>query len=69
VREVRARCGGDAGARGGRGARVPARELTGKGVALLNGPEDRAWGMRTANFQDPDGYVWEIATELPRQPA
>ena len=40
-------------------------ELTGKGVALLNGPEDRAWGMRTANFQDPDGYVWEIATELP----
>jgi lactoylglutathione lyase len=40
-------------------------ELTGKGVALLNGPEDRSWGMRTANFQDPDGYVWEIATELP----
>jgi len=40
-------------------------ELSGKGVTLLNGPEDRAWGMRTANFQDPDGYVWEIATELP----
>jgi catechol 2,3-dioxygenase-like lactoylglutathione lyase family enzyme len=40
-------------------------ELVGKGVALLNGPEDRSWGMRTANFQDPDGYVWEIATELP----
>ncbi len=40
-------------------------ELTGKGIALLNGPEDRSWGMRTANFQDPDGYVWEIATELP----
>lgn len=40
-------------------------ELAKKGVALLNGPEDRAWGMRTANFQDPDGYVWEIATELP----
>ncbi len=39
-------------------------ELAGKGVALLNGPEDRPWGMRTANFQDPDGYVWEIATEL-----
>jgi catechol 2,3-dioxygenase-like lactoylglutathione lyase family enzyme len=43
-------------------------ELTDKGVALLNGPEDRAWGMRTANFQDPDGYVWEIATELPDAP-
>jgi len=40
-------------------------ELAGKGIALLNGPEDRPWGMRTANFQDPDGYVWEIATELP----
>jgi lactoylglutathione lyase len=40
-------------------------ELTGKGVALVNGPEDRSWGMRTANFQDPDGYVWEIATPMP----
>lgn len=40
-------------------------EITGKGVALLNGPEDRDWGMRTANFQDPDGYVWEIATPVP----
>jgi lactoylglutathione lyase len=43
-------------------------ELTGKGVTLLNGPEDRPWGMRTANFQDPDGYVWEIATEMPKAP-
>jgi lactoylglutathione lyase len=42
-------------------------EITGKGVALLNGPDDRPWGMRTANFQDPDGYVWEIATEIPDQ--
>jgi predicted lactoylglutathione lyase len=25
--------------------------------------------MRTANFQDPDGYVWEIATELPAEEA
>jgi len=40
-------------------------QLAGKGFALLNGPEDRFWGMRTANFQDPDGYVWEIATEIP----
>jgi lactoylglutathione lyase len=40
-------------------------ELGQKGIALLNGPEDRSWGMRTANVQDPDGYVWEIATELP----
>jgi catechol 2,3-dioxygenase-like lactoylglutathione lyase family enzyme len=41
-------------------------DLTGKGVTLLNGPEDRPWGMRTANFQDPDGYVWEIASEMPK---
>jgi catechol 2,3-dioxygenase-like lactoylglutathione lyase family enzyme len=41
-------------------------ELTGKGVALLNGPEDRPWGMRTASFTDPDGYVWEIASEMPK---
>jgi catechol 2,3-dioxygenase-like lactoylglutathione lyase family enzyme len=40
-------------------------ELQAKGVSLINGPEDRDWGMRTANFADPDGYVWEIATELP----
>jgi catechol 2,3-dioxygenase-like lactoylglutathione lyase family enzyme len=43
-------------------------ELTEKGVPLLNGPEDRPWGMRTANIQDLDGYVWEIATELPGAP-
>jgi catechol 2,3-dioxygenase-like lactoylglutathione lyase family enzyme len=43
-------------------------ELTGKGVALLNGPQDRPWGMRTANFQDPDGYVWEIATPVTKGP-
>lgn len=42
-------------------------ELTDKGFALLNGPEDRSWGMRTANFQDPDGCVWEIATEVPER--
>jgi catechol 2,3-dioxygenase-like lactoylglutathione lyase family enzyme len=39
-------------------------ELADKGFARLNGPDDRSWGMRTANFQDPDGYVWEIATQI-----
>jgi catechol 2,3-dioxygenase-like lactoylglutathione lyase family enzyme len=33
-------------------------------VSLLNGPVDRAWGVRTATFQDPDGYVWEVAQQL-----
>ena len=36
-------------------------EVTGRGVALLNGPMDRPWGVRTAAFADPDGHVWEIA--------
>ena len=36
-------------------------ELTKRGVELLNGPMDRPWGVRTASFIDPSGYVWEIA--------
>ncbi len=36
-------------------------ELAARGVALLNGPMDRPWGVRTASFADPDGYIWEIA--------
>ena len=39
-------------------------ELVKRGVELLNGPLDRAWGMRTAAFADPDGHVWEVAQEL-----
>lgn len=39
-------------------------ELRGRGVELLNGPQDRPWGQRTAAFSDPDGHVWEIAQEL-----
>jgi lactoylglutathione lyase len=39
-------------------------ELVKRGVELLNGPLNRAWGMRTAAFTDPDGHVWEIAQEL-----
>ena len=36
-------------------------ELVGRGVELLNGPMDRPWGIRTASFMDPAGYIWEIA--------
>jgi lactoylglutathione lyase len=39
---------------------VTHRELTAKGVSFLRAPEDRAWGLRTAHFCDPDGYVIEI---------
>ena len=35
-----------------------------RGVELLNGPMDRAWGMRTASFTDPDGHIWEVAANL-----
>lgn len=36
-------------------------ELATRGVELLNGPMDRPWGVRTASFSDPGGYIWEIA--------
>ena len=39
-------------------------ELARRGVQLLNGPQDRPWGVRTAAFSDPDGHVWEIAQNL-----
>jgi catechol 2,3-dioxygenase-like lactoylglutathione lyase family enzyme len=35
-------------------------ELRQRGVALLNGPIDRPWGVRTASFRDPGGHVWDI---------
>jgi catechol 2,3-dioxygenase-like lactoylglutathione lyase family enzyme len=38
------------------------RELVGRGVKLLNGPMERPWGLRTASFVDPGGYIWEIAS-------
>jgi catechol 2,3-dioxygenase-like lactoylglutathione lyase family enzyme len=37
------------------------KELTARGVELLNGPMDRPWGVRTASFKDPGGHIWEIA--------
>jgi lactoylglutathione lyase len=40
-------------------------ELTERGVALLNGPMNRPWGIRTASFTDPGGHIWEIAQDLP----
>jgi catechol 2,3-dioxygenase-like lactoylglutathione lyase family enzyme len=39
-------------------------ELGTRGVALINGPMNREWGMRTAAFADPDGHIWEIAQQL-----
>jgi lactoylglutathione lyase len=39
-------------------------ELAKRGVALLNGPMDREWGVRTASFTDPDGHIWEVAQQI-----
>jgi len=39
-------------------------DLSARGIKLLNGPMDRPWGVRTASFLDPGGYIWEIAQQL-----
>ena len=39
-------------------------QLRAAGEKLLNGPQDREWGMRTAAFADPDGHVWEVAAKI-----
>jgi len=36
-------------------------ELVSRGVELVSGPMNRPWGIRTASFMDPAGYIWEIA--------
>ena len=40
------------------------RELQKRGVQLLNGPRNRPWGMRTANFVDPAGHSWEVGQKI-----
>jgi catechol 2,3-dioxygenase-like lactoylglutathione lyase family enzyme len=39
-------------------------ELKSLGIALLNGPMNRPWGVRTASFTDPGGHIWEIAQQF-----
>ena len=61
--------GPEAGARsqltiGVEDANASVEQLRKRGVELLNGPIDRAWGMRTAAFADPDGHVWEVAQQI-----
>jgi lactoylglutathione lyase len=46
-----------------------AERLRAAGVTILKGPVDRPWGHRTVHVQDPDGFVVELAVEIPRQPA
>jgi lactoylglutathione lyase len=46
-----------------------AARLRGAGATILNGPVDRVWGHRTLHLEDPDGFVVELAEEIPRQPS
>jgi lactoylglutathione lyase len=46
-----------------------AMRLRGAGATILKGPVDRAWGHRTLHVEDPDGFVVELAGEIPRQAA
>ena len=36
-------------------------------VEILAGPTDRPWAHRTLHFLDPDGFVVELAQEIPRE--
>ena len=33
-------------------------------IHFFQTPTDQPWGMRTADFKDPDGHVWEIAQPI-----
>ncbi len=44
-----------------------ARRLASQGVLVLSGPADRPWGHRTVHIADPDGFVVELAQEIPRK--
>jgi lactoylglutathione lyase len=46
-----------------------AERLRGAGATILRGPVDRAWGHRTLHLEDPDGFVVELAQEIPRRPS
>lgn len=37
--------------------------LAQRGIAV-NGPLDRAWGLRTINFVDPAGHSWEVGQQI-----
>jgi lactoylglutathione lyase len=51
------------------GVDAEAERLRGAGAAILMGPVDRAWGHRTLHLEDPDGFVVELAQEIPRRPS
>ena len=42
------------------------RQLLERGVAVLEAPQDRPWGLRTFHVKDPNGYDWEFTQEIVR---
>lgn len=38
--------------------------LSEQGIEPQSGPTDRPWGIRTANYADPDGHLWELSCDL-----
>jgi len=42
-------------------------DLVSRGATAVAGPQDRpAWGVRSAHLSDPDGYIVELYSQLPR---
>ena len=41
-----------------------AARLTSLGVKIITEPVDRPWGIRTLNFADPTGQLWELSADL-----
>jgi catechol 2,3-dioxygenase-like lactoylglutathione lyase family enzyme len=44
------------------------QELKGKGVAFVQPPTDKPWGLRLAHFADPEGNLWEITQPIASNP-
>src|SRR5438105_438677 len=46
---------------------VEVRRLAARGAVVTSAPTDRPWGHRTAHLADPDGFIVELAQEIPRR--
>ncbi|WP_207933224.1 VOC family protein [Actinomadura sp. GC306] len=44
-----------------------AERLRALGAEILSGPADRPWGHRTLHVADPDGFIVELAQDIPRR--
>jgi lactoylglutathione lyase len=44
-----------------------ASRLAARGATVISPPTDRPWGHRTLHVTDPDGFVVELAQDIPRR--